>query len=74
MVMAGGALNGGKVYGDWPGLSESNLYERRDLMPTSDVRAWAAHAIRGLYGIDQSVLENAVFPGLQMGKDPRILR
>ncbi|MDP1577738.1 MAG: DUF1501 domain-containing protein, partial [Cypionkella sp.] len=73
MVMAGGALNGGKVYGDWPGLSEANLYERRDLMPTSDVRAWAAHAIQGLYGIDQNVLENTVFPGLKMGKDPRIL-
>ncbi|OYU39468.1 MAG: twin-arginine translocation pathway signal [Pseudorhodobacter sp. PARRP1] len=73
MVMAGGALNGGKIYGDWPGLSEANLYERRDLMPTTDVRAWAAHTIRGLYGIDQSLLENTVFPGLQMGKDPRIL-
>lgn len=74
MVMAGGALRGGKVYGQWPGLAEADLFERRDLMPTSDVRGWAAHAMRGMYGIDRAVLENAVFPGLQMGDDPGILR
>ena len=74
MVMAGGALRGGKVYGQWPGLAEADLFERRDLMPTSDVRAWAAHAMRGMYGIDRAVLENAVFPGLQMGDDPGLLR
>ncbi|GLS86074.1 hypothetical protein GCM10010873_10480 [Cypionkella aquatica] len=73
MVMAGGALRGGKVYGDWPGLSEAALYDRRDLMPTSDVRAWAAHAMRGMYGIERGVLEASVFPGLRMGADPGIL-
>lgn len=39
MVMAGGALRGGKVMGDWPGLAESQLYDRRDVMPTRDVPA-----------------------------------
>ena len=42
-------------------------------MPTSDVRGWAAWAMRGLYGLDRSVLETAVFPGLDMGDDPRII-
>ncbi|MBL8561334.1 MAG: DUF1501 domain-containing protein [Gemmobacter sp.] len=74
MVMAGGALRGGQVFGTWPGLEEAALYDRRDLMPTSDVRAWAAWAMRGLFGLERGVLENAVFPGLQMGADPRILR
>ena len=74
MVMAGGAVRGGKVYGQWPGLAEADLYQRRDLMPTSDVRAWAAHAMQGMYGIDRAVLEGVVFPGLQMGDDPRIIR
>jgi uncharacterized protein (DUF1501 family) len=73
MVMAGGALRGGKVYGDWPGLSEAQLYDRRDLMPTSDVRAWAAHAMQGLYGVDRPILEGTVFPGLQMGASPKIV-
>ncbi|MDB5659514.1 MAG: hypothetical protein JWS10_2129 [Cypionkella sp.] len=73
MVMAGGALRGGKVYGPWPGLSEANLYDRRDVMPTSDVRAWAAHAMQALYGIDRATLQGSVFPGLQMGTDPKFV-
>ena len=39
--MAGGAVRGGRVLGHWPGLSEAALYDRRDLMPTSDIRAHA---------------------------------
>lgn len=74
MVMAGGALKGGRVLGRWPGLEEAALYDRRDLMPTSDVRGWAAWAMRGLYGLERGVLEGAVFPGLEMGDDPRLLR
>ncbi len=72
MLVAGGAVRGGQVLGRWPGLAD--LYEGRDLMPTSDVRAWTAHAMRGLYGLDRAVLEGAVFPGLQMGDDPGLLR
>jgi len=34
MIYAGGALRGGRVLGDWPGLAEADLYNRRDLMPT----------------------------------------
>ncbi|MGO4908609.1 DUF1501 domain-containing protein [Pseudorhodobacter sp. W20_MBD10_FR17] len=73
MVLAGGALRGGTVLGKWPGLSEAALYDRRDLMPTSDVRAWAAWSMRGLFGLDRSVLENAVFPGLDIGQDPKLI-
>lgn len=74
MVLAGGAVRGGKVLGKWPGLAEADLYDRRDLMPTSDVREWAAAAMRGLYGFDRAVLEGAVFPGLKMGDDLPIIR
>lgn len=73
MLVAGGALRGGKVYGVWPGLAEAALFERRDLMPTSDVRAWAAHAMRGLYGFDRGLLQDTVFPGLEMGEDPGLI-
>jgi uncharacterized protein (DUF1501 family) len=66
MLVAGGAVRGGKVYGRWPGLAEAELYDRRDLMPTSDVRDWAAQVLAGLFGIDRGVLEGTVFPGLKM--------
>jgi uncharacterized protein (DUF1501 family) len=66
MLVAGGAVQGGKVYGRWPGLSEAELYDRRDLMPTSDVRDWAAQVMQGLFGLDRQVLERTVFPGLSM--------
>ncbi|TMV11704.1 DUF1501 domain-containing protein [Arenibacterium halophilum] len=74
MVLAGGAVQGGKVHGDWPGLAESDLYQRRDLMPTRDVRAPAAWIMHGLTGIDRAALEQVVFPGLDMGDDPRVTR
>jgi uncharacterized protein (DUF1501 family) len=74
MLMAGGAIRGGKVHGRWPGLEEAALYDRRDLMPTTDVRSWAAWTMRGLYGLDRQVLESVVFPGLQMGDNPGVLR
>jgi uncharacterized protein (DUF1501 family) len=35
----GGAVNGGRVLGQWPGLRQSALLDGRDLMPTTDLRA-----------------------------------
>jgi uncharacterized protein (DUF1501 family) len=66
-------VRGGRVYGRWPGLAEADLYDGRDLMPTGDVRAYAGWAMRGMFGIDRSMIEGGVFPGLDLGEDPRIL-
>jgi uncharacterized protein (DUF1501 family) len=38
MIVAGGTVNGGKVYGQWPGLGTEQLYDRRDLEITTDYR------------------------------------
>lgn len=73
LLMAGGAIRGGRAYGDWPGLAEGQLYADRDLMPTRDIRAYAAWAMRGQFGIAPDVLERTIFPGLDLGSDPRIL-
>ncbi len=72
-LFAGGAVNGGRVFGEWPGLGASDLYQDRDLMPTRDVRAYAAWAMAGMFGLSPSEIEARVFPGLDMGKDPGLL-
>lgn len=73
MLMAGGAIRGGKVHGDWPGLGEGQLFEDRDLMPTRDVRAYPAWAMAALFGIDRGRLGSTIFPGLDLGSDPKII-
>ncbi|MBC6443505.1 MAG: DUF1501 domain-containing protein [Rhodobacteraceae bacterium] len=73
MVLAGGAVRGGRVYGDWPGIAEAELYRQRDLMPTRDLRTYAGWAIRNLYGIETSAVTSTVFPDLDLGDDPRFL-
>lgn len=73
MIMAGGAVKGGRVYTQWPGLSEASLYDRRDLMPTADTRAYAGWVIRDLFGIDRSALETTIFPALDLGTDPGVI-
>lgn len=73
LLMAGGAIRGGRAYGDWPGLGEGQLYQGRDLMPTRDIRAYAAWAMRGLFGVETDALERVIFPGLDLGGDPKIL-
>ena len=74
MMMAGGAIRGGHIYGGWPGVAEAALYQGRDLMPTADVRAAIAWIMRGLTGLAVDTLENHVFPGLDMGPDMNLLR
>ena len=73
MLMAGGAIAGGKVFGKWPGLAESDLYQSRDLAASMDVRAFSASAMRGLFGFEKSLLQDAVFPGLDMKSAPEII-
>ena len=74
LVMAGGALKGGRVSGRWPGLSDADLYRERDLLPTADVRAHAAWALHGLFGLPLSDIGTTVFPDLDTGTDPGLLR
>jgi len=60
MFVMGGPVKGGKVYGRWPGLDQSQLYEGRDLALTTDFRAVLGEAVSRHLGntrVDQ------VFPG-----------
>ena len=73
MLIAGGTVRGGRVYGRWPGLAEADLYARRDLNPTGDLRAVAGWTLRHLAGLDRSVIEGSIFPGLDLGDDPGVI-
>jgi uncharacterized protein (DUF1501 family) len=59
----GGAISGGRVLGSWPGLAKNKLYEGRDLMPTSDLRALFSAALIGHLGLDAVDVSTRVFPG-----------
>ncbi len=73
MLFAGGALDGGQVVADWPGLAEADLYAGRDLMPTRDLRAHAGWVLRHLFGLPADTIENRIFPGLELGDDPGLV-
>ncbi|EUB95775.1 protein of unknown function DUF1501 [Rhizobium sp. CF080] len=73
-VLAGGAIPGGKVLGKWPGLSEDKLLDRRDLMPTGDVREVAAAMLYRQFGIEPGNLTTKVFPGLSFDTSSVYLR
>ena len=61
-LLAGGAVKGGRVISDWPGLKPANLYEGRDLAPTTDLRAALKGVLHDHLGIGESTLAKNVFP------------
>jgi uncharacterized protein (DUF1501 family) len=60
--LVGGAVAGGRVVADWPGLGNSALYEGRDLRPTLDVRAIMKSVLAEHLGAGESGIEEKVFP------------
>ncbi|HEX5211519.1 MAG TPA: DUF1501 domain-containing protein [Pseudolabrys sp.] len=61
-LLAGGAVKGGRVIADWPGLSEASLYQNRDLKPTTDLRAILKGVLRDHLRVDERALASTVFP------------
>lgn len=61
--LAGGAVRGGRVAGDWPGLSPRALNEGRDLRATADLRGLFKHLLGAHLGVSEAALETQVFPG-----------
>ncbi|OYQ33359.1 hypothetical protein CHU95_13085 [Niveispirillum lacus] len=61
-LLAGGALNGGRVLGEWPGLRDDKLYEGRDLAPTTDMRALLKAVLAGHLGVPAADIDRFVFP------------
>ena len=62
-LLAGGALKGGRVIADWPGLKNANLYEGRDLAATTDLRAVLKGLLKDHLRVTDQALAANVFPG-----------
>jgi uncharacterized protein (DUF1501 family) len=62
MFILGGPVNGGKVYGRWPGLDQAQLYEGRDLAVTTDFRLLLSEVLWHWLGTRDL---NRVFPGFE---------
>lgn len=60
--VVGGAVAGGQIKAIWPGLRSGQLFENRDLAPTTDLRAVAKGILASHLGLDGKALEE-VFPG-----------
>ena len=61
-MLLGGGVKGGRVIADWPGLKPDNLYEGRDLLPTTDLRAVFKGLLHQQWDISGRTLDREVFP------------
>jgi uncharacterized protein (DUF1501 family) len=61
-LLAGGAVRGGRVIADWPGLKEVDLHQKRDLKPTTDLRAVLKGVLRDHLRVTDVALAATVFP------------
>jgi uncharacterized protein (DUF1501 family) len=62
-LLAGGAVRGGRILGDWPGLAPSQRQDGRDLRATTDLRALFKGVLADHLGVSESALETRLFPG-----------
>jgi uncharacterized protein (DUF1501 family) len=62
MMVIGGGVRGGKVYGKWPGLAREQRYEGRDLAVTTDFRTVFAEVAGAHLGLSETT---HVFPGFK---------
>jgi uncharacterized protein (DUF1501 family) len=67
-LLIGGALKGGRVVADWPGFKDRDLYEGRDLKPTTDLRAVLKGLLKDHLRVDERALAEVVFPGSEAVK------
>jgi uncharacterized protein (DUF1501 family) len=61
-LLMGGAVDGGKIIADWPGLGKNDLYAGRDLLPTTDVRSLFKGVLRDHLDLPSAFIDREVFP------------
>ena len=62
-LLAGGAVAGGRVIADWPGLAPAALLDGRDLRPTQDIRRLIGAVLQRQFGLSRAQLQAGVLPG-----------
>jgi uncharacterized protein (DUF1501 family) len=62
-MLLGGTVAGGRILADWPGLGQSQLYEGRDLKPTTSLDALIGSAVAGHFALDPARAVPGLFPG-----------
>ena len=67
-LLAGGAVRGGRVLGDWPGLAQRDLYEGRDLHAANAYEDLFAAALVDHLGLAPDVVERSVLPSSRAGR------
>lgn len=70
--LLGGAVKGGRVLGEWPGLAPDKLFENRDLAPTSRTDDWLASVLTQHWQLDAKQL-NRVFGSARMSEEQLIV-
>ena len=61
-MLFGGAVRGGRVLADWPGLASASLYEARDLKPTTPLDAFIGGAVADHFAVEPPRAMAALFP------------
>jgi uncharacterized protein (DUF1501 family) len=67
-LLVGGAVKGGRILADWPGLKAAALYEGRDLAPTRDLRSVLKGVLSEHLGVPPGALSGEVFPDSSAAK------
>ncbi|MGV3480211.1 MAG: DUF1501 domain-containing protein [Sphingobium sp.] len=63
-MLIGGAVSGGRVVADWPGLRRAALYEGRDLRPTAQIESFVAGALASHFGLEPTRAARALYPAM----------
>ena len=67
-MVIGGAVHGGRILADWPGLTQANLFEGRDLKPTLGLDMLLASACAETFKLDPERTARVLFPDAVRGK------
>jgi uncharacterized protein (DUF1501 family) len=74
-MLIGGAVQGGRIVADWPGLAPGNLFDGRDLRPTLALDSLIASTCSEAFGLDPVRTKSVLYPGAEPHKTmPRLLR